>query len=236
MLKLIRRRSEKAGLPPGTLVHIGEKKTGKAKITVFDYDEAQFQETEAKTVEECFPFKDTPEVTWIDIDGIHDLDTMEKIGKLFDLHPLVLEDIVNTGQRPKMEDFDDYIFIVTKVLSFDENKGEVNATQLSIILGSNYVISFQESNQSGFNPIGERIRTGKGRIRKMGADYLAYTLLDTIVDNYFAILERLGEMIQEMEEELVTNPTAKTLHAIHNLTKRGNISAQVSLASKRGDQ
>jgi len=215
----IKKASKKAGLPPGTLVHIGEKKTERTRITIIDYDEAQFQEKEAKTIEECFPFKDKPTVTWINIDGIHEVDIVEKIGKHFGMHPLILEDIVNTGQRPKMEDFDDYIFVVLKMLYYDERESRIKAEQVSLILGSNFVISFQEQAGDVFNPIRERIRNGKGRIRKMGADYLAYALIDAIVDNYFIILEKIGESIEDMEEELVTNPTPETLQAIHNMKR-----------------
>ena len=219
MSRLFKKRSRKIGLPPGTLVHVGAKKTSKARITIIDYDEAQFQEKEAKKVEECFPFKDKPTVTWINIDGIHQVDIIEKIGKHFNLHPLVLEDIVNTGQRPKMEDFVDYIFIVVKMLYYDEKENETKTEQVSLILGSNFVISFQESEGDVFDPIRERIRSDKGRIRKMGADYLAYALIDTIVDNYFTILEKLGEGIEDIEDELVTNPMPETLQTIHNLKR-----------------
>lgn len=217
MARLIKKISKKAGLPPGTLVHIGEKKTEKVRITIIDYDETQFQEKEAKTIEECFPFKDKPTVTWINVDGIHQVEIIEKIGKHFDLHPLLLEDIVNTGQRPKMEDFEDYIFAVLKMLYYNEKDNGVNAEQVSIIIGSNFVISFQEREGDVFNPIRERIRNGKGRIRKMGTDYLAYSLMDAIIDNYFIILEKIGEKIEDIEEELVTNPTSETLQEIHNL-------------------
>ena len=217
--RIIQKRSKKIGLPPGTPVHIGKKKNGKIRITIIDYDEAQFQEKEAKTIEECFPFKDKPTVTWINIDGLHQVDAIEKIGKHFNIHPLVLEDIVNTGQRPKMEDFVDYIFIVLKMLYYDDKEDETKAEQVSVILGSNFVISFQESEGDVFDPIRKRIRSDRGRIRKMGADYLAYALTDTIVDNYFLILEKLGEKIEDIEEELVTNPTLETLQTIHSLKR-----------------
>jgi len=219
MPMLSRKRSKKTGLPPGTLIHIGEKKIEKSRITIMDYDEAQFQEKEAKEVEECFPHKDKPTVTWINIDGIHQVEIIEKIGNYFNLHPLILEDILNTEQRPKMEDFEDYIFVVLKMLHYDEKENEIKAEQISLILGSIFVLSFQERVGDVFNPVRERIRNGKGRIRKMGADYLAYTLMDAIVDNYFLILEKLGEKIEDIEEELVTNPTQKTLRDIHRLKR-----------------
>jgi len=219
MPKFIKKSSKTIGLPPGSLVHIGEKKTAKVKISILDYDEKQFEEKEAKKVEDCFPFKDKSTVTWINIDGVHQVDIIEKIGKRFGLHPLVLEGIMNTGQRPKMEDFEDYIFVVLKMLCHSEKDNEIKAEQVSLVLGSNFVLSFQESEGDVFNPVRERIRNSKGRIRKTGADYLAYALLDAIVDNYFIILEKIGEKVESMEEELVSNPIPETLQAIHNMKR-----------------
>ena len=217
MPRYIKKSSKTAGLPPGFLIHIGEKKTEKSRITIIDYDEKNFTEKEVKSVEECFPFKEKPTVTWINIDGIYQIDVIEKIGKRFDIHPLVLEDIANTGQRPKMEDFEDYIYIVLKMLYQPEKSDEIFAEQVSIILGKNFVISFQESPGDVFDFVRERIRNDKGRIRKMGADYLAYTLIDAIVDHYFFILEKLGETIEEIEEQVVDNPNPETLQIIHSL-------------------
>jgi magnesium transporter len=219
MVKFIKKRGKKIGLPPGTPVFVGEKKIEKAKITIIDYDEKQFQEKEAKTVEECFPFKDTPTVTWINVDGVHQVDIIEKIGKHFKLHPLIMEDIMNTEQRPKMEDFGPYIYIVLKMLYYDEKENETKIEQVSLILGESFVISFQEMEGDIFDHTRERIRNGKGRIRKMRADYLGYALLDAIVDNYFIILEKLGERIEELEDRLVTDPKPETLQEIHRLKR-----------------
>jgi magnesium transporter len=219
MPRLIKKRSKKAGLPPGTLVHIGEQKAEEVSITVTDYDEGRLQEEEIETVEECFPFKDKPTVTWINVDGIHQVEILELLGECFGLHPLVLEDILNTDQRPKLEDFGDYIFVVLKTFSYNDQSDEVEPEQISLILGPSLVMSFQEREGDVFNPIRERVRTGKGRIRRMGADYLAYSLLDSIVDNYFTVLEQVGEKIEFLEEELVTNPTPETLQTIHNLKR-----------------
>jgi len=221
-------RAKRPGLPPGTLVYTGERKAEKVKISFIDYDETQFKEKEVKTIEECFPFKDTPTVTWINIDGVHEVDIIEKMGKHFDLHPLIMEDIVNTEQRPKMEDSGSYIYIVLRMLSYDEKDKEIKSEQVSLVLGSNFVISLQESEGDVFKPVRERIRKGKGRIRKMGSDYLAYALLDAIVDNYFVVLEKLGEVIEDIEDELVRKPTPETLQIIHNL-KREAISLRKSV-------
>lgn len=219
MSRFFKKRTQKIGLPPGTLVHVGEKKIEKTKITIIDYDAEHLEEKVAKTVDECFSFKDKPTVTWINIDGIHEIEIIEKIGNHFDLHPLILEDIVHTEQRPKMEDFEHYIYVVLRLLTFDEIENEINAEQISIILGSNFIISFQEMEGDVFDHVRDRIRNSKGRIRKMGADYLAYALLDAIVDNYFVILEKLGEKIESIEEELVTNPRPETLQTIHELKR-----------------
>jgi magnesium transporter len=215
MAKLIKKRSRKAGLPPGTLIHIGEKRVGRPKLTLIDYDEANFQESEVRTVEECFSFKEKPTVTWINMEGIHEVEIVEKLGNCFGLHPLVLEDILNTDQRPKLEVYGDYIYIVLKMLYDGDPNCPIEMEQVSIILGSNFVISFQEGKEGDvFNPVRERIRSGKGFIRKTGSDYLVYSLIDTIVDNYFLILERMGDKIELLEEELLAHPTTGTLQEI----------------------
>ena len=219
MPRFIKRSSKTIGLPPGSLVHIGEKKTDEVKMTIIDYSENHFDEKEIENVEECFSFKNEKNVSWINIDGVHQLDIIEKIGKCFSLHPLVLEDVVNTSQRPKIEDYDDYMYIVLKMLYHSEVENEIKAEQVSLILGKNYVISFQESEGDVFNHVRDRIRKSKGRISKMGADYLAYALLDAIIDNYFIILEKIGEIVEDIEEELVDNPTPETIQSIHNLKR-----------------
>lgn len=219
MVRFYRKASKKVGLSPGSLVHVGEKKVEKVRIRVFDYDETQLQEKEIPTIEECFPFKDTPTVTWINIDGLHDIGLIERVGKHFGLHPLVLEDIVHTDQRPKIEDHGDHLFLVLTLLQYDKVTKEVKGEQLSLIIGSNFVISFQERVGDFFDPVRARIRNGKGRIRKMKADYLAYALVDAAVDHYFAILEKLGERIEGMEGELVADPKPEKLQEIHSLKR-----------------
>ena len=171
-------------------------------------------------MEDCFPYKNKSTVTWINIDGIHRVDIIESIGKHFGVHSLVLEDILNTGQRPKMDNYGDYLFIVLKMIYCNGKESEIVAEQISLILGSNFVISFQEETEKDvFNPVRERIRSGCGRIRKMGPDYLAYALMDAIVDNYFAVLESLGEQIELLQEELIADPRPETLQAINHLKR-----------------
>jgi magnesium transporter len=215
----ITKRSKKSGQPPGTLIHIGERKAEKVRITLIDHDEDHLEEREVTRVEEVFPFKERPTVTWINIDGIHDVELIEAIGQHFDVHPLLLEDILNTEHRPKMDDYESYLFIVLKMLYYNDKEHEIDAEQVSLILGPTFVISFQEREGDVFNFVRDRIRNKKGRIRKAGPDYLAYALIDAIVDNYFVILEKIGEVIEDTEEELVTNPTPETLRTIHSLKR-----------------
>ncbi len=217
MRRLIRKRSEKAGLPPGTLVYVGEKQVEKVKISIIDYDENQITEKEAATIEECFPFKDKPTVTWINIDGLHEVDIIEKLGNYFGLHPLLQEDILNTEQRPKLEESENYIFLILKMISSGGEDEEIKAEQVSLILGNNFVISFQERQGDVFDAVRDRIRKSRGRIRKVGADYLAYALLDAIVDSYFSVLENVGEKIEDTEQQLTTNPSPQTLQLIRKL-------------------
>jgi len=220
MARLIKKRSKKAGLPPGTLIHIGDKKEGDLKITIIDYDETHFEEKVVNTIEECIVFRDKPTVTWINVDRIDRVNIIEKLGECYGLHPLVMEDILNTDQRPKLEDYDEYNYIVLKMLHYNDKDSQIEAEQVSLILGRNFVISFQEGKEGdAFDAIREGLRKGKGRTRKSGADYLAYALVDAIVDHYFVIFERLGERIEFLEEELVKTPATKTLQEIHNLKR-----------------
>ncbi len=212
-----RKISRTAGLAPGTLVHVGEERAGRIRITFLDYDAQNFQEKEVATAKECFPLRDTQTISWINIDGIHDMVSIEQIGKCYKIHPLVLEDIVNTEQRPKIEDFGTYCYVVLKMLTFDDVKGRVVSEQVSLILGQNHVISFQETIGDIFDPVRERIRQHKGMIREMGADYLLYTLLDAVVDGYFVILEKMGERLEGLEEEVIKDPEPQLLQRIHGV-------------------
>jgi magnesium transporter len=211
--------STKTGLPPGTLVHIGEKRTGKVKVTAIQYNEDLYDEREVEEFKECRG-RDDSIVTWLNIDGVHQLELVEKVGGCFGLHPLTLEDIVNTSQFPKLEDYEDYLFIVLKMIYYDTKENEIEVEQVSLCLGSNFVVSFQEeTGRDVFDPLRERLRRGKGRTRKMGADYLAYSLIDAIVDSYFAILEKIGESIETLEEQVLTNPGDETIRELHQFKR-----------------
>jgi len=214
-----KKRTKKTGLPSGTLVYTGEKRDEQVKIHVINFDEANFQESELDSIDACIPYKDKPGVTWINVDGVHNVPLLEKLGDCFGLHRLVMEDIANTDQRPKTEDYGDYLYIVLKMLSAGMN-GEIVTEQLSLVLGANFVLSFQEGIEGDVFPlIRERLRSGKGRVRKMGADYLAYSLLDAVVDNYFVILEKFGDKIESIETELIGNPTQQTVQRIYQLKR-----------------
>ena len=166
------------------------------------------------------PSQDPAVTTWVNIDGLHRLDIIEKTGQLFNLHPLTLEDIVNTGQFPKIEDYEDYLFIVLKMLYFNETSNEIEVEQVSLCVGSNFVVSFQEEiKRDVFDSVRARIKNGKGRMRKMGADYLTYILIDAVIDSYFLILEKLGEKIEVLEEKVVNEPKEQVLHEIHRFKR-----------------
>ena len=203
MARFFKKREEIKGLSPGSLVFIGNKKVENIRLRVIDYDESKLKEDELKNIAEGTEYKNTQTVTWINVDGLHDLSLMKEIGKTFDLHPLLLEDILNTGQRPKLEEFDNSLFLVLKMLRYDKEKQMIISEQLSLVLGSTFLLTFQEQPGDVFEPVRERIRKQKGRIRGAGIDYLAYALLDTVVDNYIFIIERMGEKIEDIEEEIL---------------------------------
>ncbi len=219
LFRFSRKYIHKSGSPPGTLVYTGEKKVERTKITVMEYNDAEFFEREVEDVESCFPLKEKPTVTWLNISGLHDVRTMEAIGNAFAIHPLVLEDILNVDQRPKMEDFENYVFIVLKMAYFDQATNDLQMEQVSLIVTQDCVISFQEMEGDVFEGIRQRIREYKGRTRRMGVDYLAYVLLDAVVDGYFVILDKLGERTETLEEELITKPDPETLQTIYRLKR-----------------
>ncbi|MFW9830491.1 MAG: magnesium/cobalt transporter CorA [Candidatus Thorarchaeota archaeon] len=219
MPRLFRRRSKAIGLPPGTPVYVGERRPQKTKISIIDYNEDGFQEKEIEDVAECSDFTDRSTVTWIKVEGFSNLDLLEQLCQQYALHPLVIEDILNTTQRPKIEDFGDYIFILLKKLEFSSEKG-LTARQISIILSQNYVMSFEENHEDTFNVILNRIRLDTGKIRKMKSDYLAFSLLDILVENYFKVIEEVENQIESFENDVVDNPTSETLRGINTLKEQ----------------
>ncbi|UZO82408.1 magnesium/cobalt transporter CorA [Aquimarina sp. ERC-38] len=186
---------------PGTVIYTGNKEPNELYIEVFEYNSKFYEEKELSTIEEAFHYSDTTPTTWININGLSHTDAIEKIGANYNLHPLILEDIAQTQQRPKMEEYEDYLFIVLKMLYFDEHQ-KLKIEHVSLVLGNTFVISFQEASGDVFEPIRNRIRKAKGRIRAMGSDYLLYVLMDAIVDNYFQMIEYMGDKIEGLEDHL----------------------------------
>ncbi len=219
MTRLMKKLSRKIGLMPGTVVFVGEKKVEKTGIHIMDFDEKNLEERDVDQVEASFPFKEKSTVTWIAVCGVHDVEAVEKLGTRFGLHPLVMEDIVNTGQRPKIEDSGETVFLVMKMLYQDPEDGKLVSEQVSIVFGRNFVLSFQEKPGDVFEPVRERIRKTVPRVRFMGADYLAYTLADAIVDHYFVVLEQFGTGIEDIEAELFDEARPGHREKIHELKR-----------------
>lgn len=214
-MEIFERRGSKTGLAPGTLVHVGEKKAEKVVIRILAYNSEKLIEKELETIEECLEFKGLPDINlWINVDGLDRVDIIEKLGGYFNIHPLTLEDVLNTGQRPKTEDYDSYIYTVLKMMLLDKEKEEISIDQVSIIIGFNYLLSFQERQGDVFDPVRGRFENPASRLRKSGVDYLAYSLIDAVVDNYFLILEHFGDEIEYLEEGLVLQPRPETLTTI----------------------
>lgn len=220
MLRFIKIISKKPGLAPGTLVHVGEKKIEEVKLRLFDYQRESLQESELQNLDDALPIKDSVTTSWLDIRGLHETGIISRLGEIFSLHPLIMEDIVHTGQRPKIEDYDTLLFMVLKMLDYEPEVG-VTTEQVSIVSGENFLLSFQEKDGDVFDSVRARIRKGNIKIRSMGSPYLCYALTDAVVDHYFIVLEKMGEHIEELEEELLSRPTDETLQAIHQL--RGDI-------------
>jgi magnesium transporter len=211
----------KRGLPPGSLIFTGEQKMENISITSFDYNEQTFYEKEIKNIDELKRLKENELVSWINICGLHEVEILEKIGEIFELHPLILEDILNVNHLPKLEDYDRYLFLITKMIDINKDSSELKIEQVSFVLSKdNCLLTFQEQEGDVFNLIRERIRSNTGRIRKMGADYLMYRLLDTMVDNYFYVLQDIDGTIEDIEDDLVYNPGRKTIETIHELRKK----------------
>ena len=209
--------SKKIGLPPGSIVYVGEQKVEKVKITLTEYDEANVETCEIKSVDEIDPFTDTPQVTWVSVCGLHETEFLMQIGEKFKVHPLVLEDILNTETRPKIEITDDYLFIVMKLITYNAEHKILESEQVSFILGKSFVFSFMERSDEIFNPIKERIKNQLGKVRKKGSDYLLYVLMDVVVDQFFLALEKVDERIESLDDEVLNAPEKSQVEKIYNL-------------------
>lgn len=218
MSVMTKKQSKTLGLPPGSLVHVG-KPAPKIRISVMDYDQAHLIEKDDVSLEECLQLMKTPTVTWINIQGIHDPHVVTTVGQHFNLHSLLLEDIMNAGQRSKLDDYKDHLFIVLRMLSYNGVAEKVDDEQVSLILGKQYVISFLEGDHDIFDSVRGRIRKGNKRIRTMGADYLCYALIDCIVDHYFVILEAVDQKLENIESTLADQPGPETMRLIQHLKR-----------------
>lgn len=217
--RIIRRRGKKPGAAPGTMVHTGEKRVEKARITLIRYgaDDFESREIERTEIAGCFPPPDAGRVTWLNVDGLHDTELLHELGERAGLHPLIVEDIVSVGQRPKQEEYENNHFVVLRMLRYEETNHQVEEEQLSIVVGPDYVLSFQEAPGDSFDPVRDRLRLARGQIRSRGADYLAYALMDAVVDQYFVVVEKIGDRIEDLEQDVIVDPRQATASAIHHL-------------------
>ena len=212
--------SEKAGMPPGSLVHVGDVQESASRITLVDYSKVDIRELAVQSFDEILDYRDSDTVTWVIIEGLTNVDLVEKIGSAFGIHQLVLEDILNTHQRPKFEEYDDYLYIVLKCLRAEDDQFAVTREQVSLLVLRNFVFAFKEKKDDLFHPVLQRIKTSKGRLRSMGADYLAYAILDTIVDQFFVLIDTLDDATIILEDTLLTTePQQETLNTIQRLKR-----------------
>mgnify|MGYP003295772935 CR=1 FL=1 len=224
-LLLRRPKSTKAlNQVPGTVTYIGRKDSAETTLEVIDYNKETFERFNSSNIEDAFKFENRDKITWINIDGLSNTAEIKKLGKYYELHPLILEDIVNTNQRPKIEEYQDYIFVVVKMLYFPhdttkKNNGSLVSEHLSFVVGKDYVLSFQEADGDVFEGIRERIENAKGRIRNNGADYLLFSLLDAIIDQYFEVVDHMGDKIELLEEALFEQPSDDITFEIQELKR-----------------
>lgn len=208
--------SIKKGLKPGSLIHIGIIKNKKPKVTLIEYGEEFYIRKELTNIDDKFLDEESGHFRWINVDGLSDISIIEKIGEKFKLHPLLLEDVLNTNSRPKVEEYDTYVFTLIKSINFDSAKTQLLEDQISLVIGNNYIISFQERNSRNFDTLIERIKKGKGIIRKAGIGYLCYSIIDNVVNNYFEVLEKIEDKIEALEEELISHPSQDILKNIYS--------------------
>ncbi|MGH7502865.1 MAG: magnesium/cobalt transporter CorA [Longimicrobiales bacterium] len=215
--RLIRRRGKPAGALPGTVVHTGARRVDAVTFDLMRFDAQRFEEEHPTSLEACFPFEAGEETSWLNVDGLHDTQQIFRLGELAGLHPLVVEDVASTAQRPKVEDYDSRLYIVLRMLHTDRATGETEEEQLSLILGRHSLISVQEAPGDVFDGVRDRIRNSKGKIRQRGADYLAYSLMDAVVDAYFGIVETLSDRLEALEDVVLDDPTRAAMADLHRL-------------------
>jgi magnesium transporter len=219
--KVFRRKAaKKPGLRPGTLVHVGEQKAEKLSVNIMDYDATNLTEKTTDTIDDTFDYRDRPTVSWININGLHEVEAIGRFGKHFNVHELALEDIINTGHRPKLEESQDHVFVILKMIMAKENGNGIETEQVSLLIGSGHLITFQEREGDVLDPVRHRIRKTVPRVRFTWPGYLAYAVMDTIVDHYFVVLESMSERIEQIEEELIQDPTPEKLESIYAMKRQ----------------
>lgn len=221
MTESLTTHSEKLGFPPGSLVHVGDVIGTKTRISVIDYSKENCEEQEIQSIEEILKYKDKDTITWVMIEGLTNTDIVERIGTMFGIHQLVLEDILNTNQRPKFEEYEDHLYIVLKCLLSEDEEFTVNSEQISLLVLKNFVFMFKEKQDTLFKPVQQRVKTSKSRFRNRGSDYLTYAILDFIVDQNFVLIDTLDEVVTSLEDSLLTDePTQEMLYRIQRLKRQ----------------
>jgi magnesium transporter len=212
-------KAKQVGLPPGSLIHVGDRKIEKPVIDLIEYDATDYQVHNDQSVDQIRANLAAGRISWVNLTGIHDIALLGDLGDAFGVHPLALEDILNTQHRPKIEEYQDYLLIILKMLRFDDETKTIDTEQVSLIIGPNIVLSFQEREWDVFNGVRDRLQRSSGRIRQRGTDYLAYALLDSIIDSYFQILEKVGDCLVDVEEELLTSPEQSSLGSVYHFKR-----------------
>lgn len=216
-MKLFKRRYSPPGTPPGTLISKDVSRE-KANIKIISYSSGEYEELEVESAEECKEYVGKREVTWINVDGTQDIEVLEDFGENFGFHSLAIEDVINTGQRPKVEDFGDYIFLIVRFFDKTEITSSVNLQEINVFIGSNFILTIQDKSEV-FEPVRQRIKESRGKIRNMKADYLAYAIIDLIVDQYFPVMESIGERIESIDDELQEEPSAEIVNEIREIKR-----------------
>ncbi|MEQ1778688.1 MAG: magnesium/cobalt transporter CorA [Nitrosomonas sp.] len=225
--------ADKSGLPPGTLIHIGEKHASECKISVTQYNVDTLIKHEITSISELKQLQNNELITWVNVDGLSDIHIVEGIGQELNIHPLVLEDILSTHQRPKLEEYEDFLYLVIKGISINEKKDfSLQYEQISILLLANHVITFKEKTDDTFDPIYNHLQNHNGRLRQLGSDYLAYVILDTIVDEYFIVEDGLDEIIDPLEDNILFNSNKEMLQTVQQI-RRGLISMKRNISPLR---
>ena len=217
----IGRSKKEPGTPPGTLIYEGEVPAGPVRIYVYDFDQDKLVEREVDEIASLGTYRDSTSTTWINVDGVHDAAVVEEIGRQFDIHPLTLEDVMSPDQRPKVEEYPGYTYVVLQMMHYDHDPISLRPEQVSIVLMKGVVLSFQEAIEGdAFDPVRQRLREGGDQIRGGGADYLLYVLVDVIVDYYMHILEALGDHIDDLEDEVIADPSPAIIRRISAIRRK----------------